>query len=346
MLRINNLNKSFKGFSLKNISLEIDEGDYFVILGKSGTGKSLLLELLAGIIPSDSGTIVLNNTDITHKKVQKRKLGLVFQDFALFPHLKVEENIAYALKSNGHSKFELEKEVKKYAQLTGVEHLLNRYPPKLSGGEQQRVALARTLASKPLCLLLDEPLASMDVQLKDELRELLHKINESGITIVHVTHDYEEAIALANKVAIMHAGEIIQKGMIKEVFQNPQNEFVAWFTGVKNFFSARLISNKEALINENIIIKVLAAKGLGNVRVLVESKHIVLSKNKIESSAANNFRGIITRIQAKPNGYEVLVDIGITLSVIITSESKDKYDFDVNQEVWLFFKASEVRVLY
>ncbi len=346
MLRISNLNKSFKGFSLKNISLEIDKGDYFVILGKSGTGKSLLLELLAGIIPSDSGTIELNNEDITHKKVQKRKLGLVFQDFALFPHLNVCENIAYALKSNGHSKPDLEKEVKKYAQLTGVDHLQNRYPTKLSGGEQQRVALARTLASKPHCLLLDEPLASMDVQLKDELRDLLHKINESGITIVHVTHDYEEAMALANKVAIMHDGEIIQKGFIKEVFQNPQNEFVAWFTGMKNFFSAKLISTNEALINNDIVIKVQAAKESVNVRVLVESKHIILSKDKIESSAANNFRGTITRMQTKPNGYEVLVDIGITLSVVITSESKEKYGFDVNQEVWLFFKASEVRILY
>jgi ABC-type sugar transport system ATPase subunit len=346
VLRISNLSKSFKGFSLKNISLEIDKGDYFVILGKSGTGKSLLLEIVAGIISSDSGTIKLNNEDITHKKVQKRKLGLVFQDFALFPHLKVSENIAYALKSNGHSKPDLENEVKKYAQLTGVDHLLNRYPPKLSGGEQQRVALARTLASKPHCLLLDEPLASMDVQLKDELRELLHKINESGITIIHVTHDYEEAIALANKVAIMHNGEIIQKGFIKEVFQNPHNEFVAWFTGVKNFFSARLISTKEARINEDVVFKVLATKEAGNVRLLIESKHIILSKDKIESSAANNLKGIITRIQTKPDGYEILVDIGIMLSVIITSESKEKYGFEADQEVWLFFKASEVRVLY
>ncbi|NJO88743.1 MAG: ABC transporter ATP-binding protein [Chloroflexia bacterium] len=326
--------------------MEIDKGDYFVILGKSGAGKSLFLELLAGIIPSNRGTIELNKKDITHKKVQKRKLGLVFQDFALFPHLNVGENIAYSLKSNGHNKPDIEKEVQKYALLTGVEHLLKRYPPKLSGGEQQRVALARTLASKPHCLLLDEPLASMDVQLKDELRELLHKINESGITILHVTHDYEEAVALANKVAIMHDGEIIQKGLLNEVFQNPQNEFVAWFTGVKNFFNARLISNKEAQINDEVLFRVLATKDTGNVRLLIENKHIILSKDKIESSAANNFKGIITRIQTKPDGYEVLVDIGIVLSVIITSESKEKYGFDINQEVWLFFKASEVRVLY
>ena len=346
MLRISELSKSYKDFQLRDISLEIDKGDYYVILGKSGAGKSVLLELLAGIISTEKGLIELNGEDITHKKVQKRKLGLVFQDFALFPHLKVKENIAYALKSNSYDKKSIEGEVTKYAKLSGVEHLLERYPPKLSGGEQQRVALARTLASQPSCLLLDEPLASMDIQLKDELRELLRRINESGITIIHVTHDYEEAIALANKVAIMHCGEIIQKGPIKEVFQNPENEFVAWFTGVKNFFNAKLLSEKEARINEEVVFSVQSSKKAGNVRLLIESNHITISPEKIESSAINNFKGEITRLHAKPNGFELLVDIGISLSVLITSESKEKYGFEVGQKVWVFFKASEVRVLY
>jgi len=346
MLKISNINKAYKGFKLNNISLAIEKGDYFVILGKSGAGKSLLLEMLAGLIAPDSGTINLNEENITYQKIQKRKLGLVFQDFALFPHLSVKENIAYALKSNGYKSSEINDRVEHYASLSGVSHLLPRYPAKLSGGEQQRVALARTLAKQPLCLLLDEPLASMDVQLKDELRELLRRINESGISIIHVTHDYEEAIALANKVAIMHNGEIIQHGEINEVFQNPENEFVAWFTGIKNFFNAELISEKMAKVNERVIFKVQSAKPNGKVRLLIESKHIIISPHKTDSSATNNFEGIITRVVPKPNGYELNVDIGVSLAVLITAESKEKYNFEVNQIAWVFFKASEIRVIH
>lgn len=346
MLKIKNINKKYREFELKDISLDISHGDYFVILGKSGAGKSILLELVAGIIKPDSGTIILNSLDITKSRIQDRKIGLVFQDFALFPHYKVKDNIAYPMVSMKVDKEEINKTVIELAKKTGIEHLLNRYPKNLSGGEKQRVALARTLANNPICLLLDEPLASLDVQLKEDLRELLRSINQMGITIVHVTHDYEEAIALANRVAVMNDGEIIQSGEIHNVFQKPKNDFVARFTGLKNFFDAEILENNIACVSDSVSIQLAESKRLGKVRIIIESKHIIVSTDKLESTATNSFSGKIVKIVTIPSGYELTVNVGILLAVKITRESNNKFQFKVGQSVMLSFKASEVQVIY
>ncbi len=345
MLKINKLNKQFKDFNIKDLSLDINKGDYFVILGKSGAGKSLVLEMIAGLVKPDSGEIYLDDLDLTKEKIQDRKVGLVFQDFAIFPHLNVRNNIAYALKAKHESKQSINEKVLQFAKETNVEHLLDRYPSKLSGGEKQRVALARTLANNPDVLLLDEPLSSLDIQLKEELRELLRSINKKGITVVHVTHDYEEAIALANNVAVMHEGVIIQSGEIHEVFQNPRNEFVARFTGVKNFFEAKITKQNIAVLNNKVAFQIPPQTNCNKARVLIESKHIIISPNKIESSATNSFQGKITKIIEIPFGFELIIDIGIPLAVLITKESKEKYNFQITELAWVSFKASEVRVI-
>lgn len=345
MLRISNINKSFKDFKINYLSLDVHKGDYFVILGKSGAGKSLLLEMIAGLVKPDSGEIFLDNNNITSERIQNRRVGLVFQDFAIFPHLSVRNNIAYPLKPKYNSNKIIDEKVVQYAKEANIEHLLDRYPEKLSGGERQRVALARTLANNPACLLLDEPLASLDVQLREDLRDLLRRINNKGITIVHVTHDYEEAIALANKVAVMNNGRIIQAGEIHQVFQNPVNEFVARFTGVKNFFKAKILEGNKARINDKIAFQISTSKTKGMAQLLIESKHIVVSREVLESSAVNNFQGSITRIISIPLGYELLVDIGVKLAVIITNESNNKYGFEEGEKVWLSFKASEIKII-
>ncbi len=346
MLKINKLNKKFKDFNIRNLSLDITKGDYFVILGKSGAGKSLVLEMIAGLVQPDSGAIFLDDIDLTKKKIQDRKVGLVFQDFAIFPHLTVRNNIAYSLKAKHESKQIISEKVLRFAKESNVEHLLNRYPSKLSGGEKQRVALARTLANNPDCLLLDEPLSSLDIQLKEELRELLRAINKRGITIIHVTHDYEEAIALANNVAVMHNGEIVQSGEIHEVFQNPKNEFVARFTGVKNFFEAEIINRNQAKLNNKVTFQIpVQTKPIEKAKILIESKHIIISPNKIESSATNSFQGKITKVIEIPFGFELIVDIGIPLAVLITKESKEKYNFKARENAWVSFKASEVKII-
>ncbi len=173
MLKLKDISIKLGEFQLKNINLELNKGDYYVLLGKSGVGKTVLLEIIAGLIKPDSGKVFQNNLDITREKIQKRKVGIVFQDYSIFPHLTVKQNIAYPLKRKKISNSDKNELINKYASLASIKHLLDRNTQNLSGGELQRVALARMLVSNPNCLLLDEPLASLDIQLKGGLRNLL-----------------------------------------------------------------------------------------------------------------------------------------------------------------------------
>ncbi|HKL08802.1 MAG TPA: ABC transporter ATP-binding protein [Bacteroidales bacterium] len=345
MLEIKNISVELGDFQLRDINLELDKGDYYILLGKSGVGKTVLLEIIAGLITPDAGKVLLNNKDITHEKIQKRDVGIVFQDYSVFPHLTVKQNIEYPLKNRKLSTKERKSLVQEFAELTNIKHLLTRGTQNLSGGEMQRVALARMLVTKPKCLLLDEPLASLDVQLKGDLRNLLRTINQKGTTILHVTHDYEEAIALSNKVAVMQEGEIIQKGNTKEVFQKPANEFVANFTGIKNFFAAEFLNQNTARINNTLEIKVPNKDQLKNGKIIICGEEIILSRDKIDSSAVNNFKGTIKQVIAYLTNYELIVDIGVELSVIITEESLIKYQFTENKKVWVSFKSSAIKII-
>ena len=344
MIKIENVSIKLGVFELKNINLNLEKGDYFVLLGKSGAGKTVLLEIIAGLTKAKSGRVFFNSEDITNKKIQDRNIGIVFQDYSIFPHLSVKQNIAYSLKKKGLSKKEKAEQIYKYAKLMEVEHLLERSTKNLSGGELQRVALARMLISEPACILLDEPLASLDVQLKGGLRNLLRQINRSGVTIMHVTHDYEEAIVLSNKVAVLHDGQIMQQGFTKEVFRKPANEFVANFTGIKNFFNAKFLHNK-AFLNNSLQIAVNNPQNLQSGNVIIPGESIILSHEKLESSAANNFWGQIKHIIPYLNNYEVIVDVGQILSAIISENSLEKYNFKEGCRVWLSFKSSAIKIL-
>jgi molybdate/tungstate transport system ATP-binding protein len=282
MLKIQNISKKIGKFEIKNVSLDIHEGEYFVILGRSGAGKSILLELIAGLLIPDTGQIFIDNNEVTHEKIQKRKVGLVFQNQSLFPHISVKNNILYPLKAVKKRKRNALLKVAELAEALGILHLLDRNPSTLSLGEGQRVALARTLVTEPACLLLDEPLSSLDTTTKTEIRRLLRSINrgtfyhsdkkESKLihssklddqllpklkhgapsydnnrpaysnkqTIIHVTHDYEEAIALADRVAVFENGKIIQVGEPTDIFHHPKSDFIANFIGIKNFYRGRL----------------------------------------------------------------------------------------------------------
>lgn len=345
MLKLKDISIKLGDFQLNNINLDIEQGDYYVLLGKSGVGKTVLLEIIAGLIKPNSGKVILNDNDITHDKIQNRKIGIVFQDYSVFPHLSVKQNIAYPLKGKDLSNKQKEETITKYAQLAEIDHLLYRGTQNLSGGELQRVALARMLVSKPECILLDEPLASLDVQLKGGLRNLLRQINQDGVTIVHVTHDYEEAIALSTKVAVIHEGSIIQKGQTKEVFKKPANEFVANFTGIKNFFLAEFENENIANVNGRIQIKVSNKEGLNKGKIIIRGEEIILSNEKIDSSATNNFKGKIVQIIPYLTNYEVIVDIGIDLTVVISEESLQKFEFKENSYTWVSFKSTAIKII-
>ena len=219
MLRLINISRQLGDFALRDINLEVSDGEYYVLLGRSGSGKTQLLELIAGLEHPDTGRIILDNEDITLKRIQDRKVGIVFQDYAVFPHMTVFGNIAYPLRVKREGKKAITEKVEKAATAMNIKHILERNTEKLSGGELQRVALARTLITSPRLLLLDEPLSSLDTSLKDDLKRLLRNLNKAGQTIIHVTHDYGDAISLAKRVGVIHNGKIIQEGSVDDVLK-------------------------------------------------------------------------------------------------------------------------------
>ncbi|HRY33933.1 MAG TPA: ATP-binding cassette domain-containing protein [Bacteroidales bacterium] len=319
MLEVRQLTRSFGDFSLQNISFTVERGDYFVILGLSGAGKSLLLELLAGLELPDSGQILLNGKDITREKIQRRPFGLVFQDLAIFPHLSVRANIAYSLNKREGKATAGQEKLTAITRDLGIRHLLDRRPETLSGGELQRVALARVLVHDPEILLLDEPLASIDVSLKAGIRSLLRKLHRNGQTIIHVTHDEEEAVSLAGKIAVIQDGAIIQQGTPGEVFSKPGSPFVARFAGHPNFFTPRLEADPESgkplvRLSNALTINIPPTMLRGKICLIIDPAAIRLFAEK-PPAGENVFQAMIREIYPSRQGLEILLDAGIPLLV-------------------------------
>lgn len=351
MLEIKNISARLGNFHLKNISLQLEQGDYLTVLGLSGAGKTVLLEVLSGLVKPDTGQILIDGEDLTGQSIQKRPFGLVYQDMALFPHMTVRKNIRYALKNKGLSSLKTEERVQELARQTQVEHLLNRHPGTLSGGEAQRVALARTLASNPRILLLDEPLANLDVKLRQELRELLKKINQTGKTVIHVTHDPMEAATLSKKIAIIEKGELIQWGKPEEVFRKPVSEFVARFSGIKNIFLCefKTENGKNGLFpgvtQKNLVIRTLEEPVNPKAHLMIPGEDIIVSEEQLETSAINQYQGTLKEIYLLNHGVELIVDAGELFSVIVSKRSLEKLNLSQGRKIWINFKASAVRTL-
>jgi molybdopterin-binding protein len=348
MLELLNISCSFPGFSLSEISFSVADGEYFILLGESGAGKSLLLEAIAGLNPIKSGNLLLAGKDITNEKIQQRGIGLVFQDQAVFPHLSVKENIAYPLKGKHLTKSQKDNTINEITEILQISKLLNRRPSTLSGGELQRVALARALVQKPNVLLLDEPLSATDSKLRSELRALLRQINRMGQTIIHVTHDFDEAVSLADRIAIMNQGSIVQTGTPQEVFGNPVNGFVAHFAGIRNFFKVSVEKNNGNSIArpaKDVDIFISEATESDSGYILIRNEDILLSSTAFESSALNNFEGLVTDMYPSRTGMEVVIDIGITLHAQISRESALKLELSQGKKIWVHFKASSVKLI-
>ena len=227
--------------ALDDVSVSIREGEFFTLLGPSGCGKTTLLRLIAGFEAPDAGQILLGGQDITDLAPNRRPVNTVFQSYALFPHLTVAGNIAFALEMLGRPRAEIAARVARMVELVRLEGMADRRPAQLSGGQQQRVALARALAPQPRVLLLDEPLSALDLKLRKEMQTELKRLqHETGITFVFVTHDQEEALTMSDRIAVMSQGRILQVGTPREIYTRPANRFVAGFIGETNFLPATL----------------------------------------------------------------------------------------------------------
>jgi len=351
MLELNDINKKFAEFSLKNINISVDSKDYYVLLGSSGSGKSVLLEIIAGLVKQDSGIIKLNGNDISHSPIQKRNIALVFQDYAIFPHLNVFENIAFPLRQKKMYQNEIINIVESISKELEIEKILHRKTSGLSGGEKQRVSLARALAMKPQVLLLDEPLAAIDAQLKNGLRMLLRKLNNKGQSIIHVTHDYEEALLLASKVAVINKGVIEQTGEPREVFSNPKSEFIANLIGIRNFYKAKLIERHDKhntgklLLNYALPVFINSENEVNEGVAIIRSTDVVLSLEKNISSALNCFNGKIIDILTTKYGFDIVIDIGIPIHSAITEESYINLNIAFGKNIFVSFKASSIKFI-
>jgi molybdate/tungstate transport system ATP-binding protein len=340
MLILKNISKKLGGFLISDIKLTIPAGTYYVLLGRSGSGKTQLLELIAGLNKPDSGEIWLNGDNITHSRIQQRKVGLVFQDYAIFPNMTVFSNIAYSLTSGRYDKDKVKGMVTRVASELNISHLLERSTHHLSGGEMQRVALARTLITSPKLLLLDEPMASIDASLKDDIKRLLRRLNRQGLTIIHVTHDYREALSLATRVGVIHSGRIIQEGTPDEVFRKPVNRFVARYAGIRNFFKVRFVKEAEewkAVSHNNLEFRLAGGSYPSEGLMILRSDDIVVTGDAPVNQAVNTFSGVIMETLPSEYGVEITVDAGEIFYVDVSADTYKNHKLHELKEVWLSF---------
>ncbi|NJE62468.1 tungstate ABC transporter ATP-binding protein WtpC [Thermococcus sp. 21S7] len=343
MLEVKSVSKDWKEFRLREISFEVSEGEHFIILGPSGAGKTVLLEIIAGIIEPDAGRVFLNGEDITNWPPERRGLAYIPQNYALFPHMSVFDNIAFGLKLRRVPRAEIERKVKEIAEVLGIAHLLHRKPKTLSGGESQRVAIARALVVEPELLLMDEPFANLDVQTRARLLgEMKRWKRELGFTALHVTHSFEEAVSLGDRVGVMLNGRLVQTGSVRDVFSRPSSEEVARFLGFENIIEG---TAEGRVLRSNGVEIELPAEARGRVRVGLRPEDIILSLGPIRTSARNEFKALVESVEELGPLVRVHLRIGgLHLRAFITRSSMLEMGIMKGREVYVSFKASALHV--
>ena len=342
---IKNFSLILDTFKIKGISFTLNKGDYLTVIGPTGAGKTILLESILGIHKLNTGKIFLKNREITKLPPEKRKIGIIYQDYALFPHLTVKKNIKFGLKENDNEK------IHTLCDFLNITHLLNRLPETLSGGEKQRVALARALAVKPELLLMDEPFAALDNRTKFKTRQMLRKIvGNFNITVIHITHDFDDVWSLANKVAIIKEGELLQLGSIEEIMFKPKNEFIAEFTDT-NIIEGKVVAVKENLsvISANGVFFKSAdmAKVGEKVKIAVRPESIIVFKeNRVNLSARNILKAKLTDYFIENRVYHLILSLGgLKLKAVLTNAAFDDLNLRKGNNINLIIKATNVRIV-
>ena len=348
MIRIENVAIRLGEFNLRDINLHIDEGEYFVLLGPTGAGKSVLLECIAGIYKQDSGSILINGQDVTHRYPEERNLGYVPQDYALFPNMTVRQNLNYGLKARKKSLADMRENVDAMMKRLGITHLQNRVPLFLSGGEKQRVALGRALITRPGLLLLDEPLRALDENLRSQLAEDLRKIQrDSNRTFLHVCHSFDEASLVADRIAIMRQGIIEQAGTIQEILAKPSSLFIAEFTRMRNFHEGIAERENEGCrikISSGPVVHSAGAVFEGPVTFGIRPEEISLSYDDTGAKDANHLKAKVVSLRFRPTYLEVALDAGFPLIAYRQGNNDFSRRIAGGDNLWIHFRPEAVVV--
>jgi ABC-type Fe3+/spermidine/putrescine transport system ATPase subunit len=348
MIEIKKLRIRLGNFWMKEISLKIDTGEYFVILGPTGCGKTVLIECLVGIRKPDSGEIWIDDQNVTDKFPEERHIGYLPQDFALFPTMTVKENIAFGLKAKKKDKRQIQSVVDNLSDLLGISELLSRHIQGLSGGEKQRVALARALATEPKVVFLDEPLSALDENTREKLASELRNIHDRfKTTFVHISHNFEEVAQVADRVALMKTGTVEQIGTVNEILKHPVSRYAAEFTRTKNIFegTSDLLENGQTVIClANGISMNSCVEYTGKVLVTIRPEEICVSDKAFERSE-NIFKGKILKACNMGIFTRIDIDIGILISTYMPNHPFNETFGKNNDIVYIHIPPDSVNVI-
>jgi molybdate/tungstate transport system ATP-binding protein len=348
MIEIKNLCIKLGNFEMQNLNLKVNEGEYFVIIGPTGCGKTLLIECLAGIRKPDSGEIWIGDQEVTGKFPEERHIGYLPQDFALFPNMTVEENIAFGLKARKKEKKHIQSTVKTLADSLNITNLLSRHTQGLSGGEKQRVALARALAIEPKVVFLDEPMSALDESTREKLAFELRNIHDKfKKTFIHISHNFEEVSQVADRVALIHCGAIEQIGTINEILRYPATRYAAEFTRTKNIFegASELRGNGHATISlENGISLNSFTQHTGKCSVTIRPEAIYVSDKPFEISE-NTYKGKIIRTYTMGIFTGMEIDIGIQISAYKQNHSAEASSGRNNDVIYIRIPPDSVNII-
>ncbi len=342
MIRIDNVSILLGGFSIESLNLDIKKNEFVMVVGPSGAGKTLMLEAIAGLQRINRGRIYISGRDVTELTPEKRKVALVYQDYALFPHFTINENIRYGLRFNPHCD---ESYFSHLVDLLKLRNLLQRFPETLSGGEQQRVALARSLILNPDLLLLDEPLSALDPVFREEIQDYLKLLHKEGNTIIMVTHDFGEVLSLGERVAVINDGRLHQIGKVEDVFYHPLDRTVAGFVGMKNilqcYFSEGYFFNDKGLQFRTDH----SSNSHEYSFIGVRPEDIQIFPSDPGDGFENIFKGAVRSVHTKGLVFEVIVEVGETILIahLLASAMMDMH-INRGDRVFLGIKARGVHL--
>jgi molybdate/tungstate transport system ATP-binding protein len=344
MIDVKDLLIKFPGFALQDINLSIPDGEFFMLIGPTGAGKTLVLEAIAGIVPITSGHIFVKGKEITRLPPEQRGTSIVYQDYSLFPHLSVLKNITYGLRYHKNNSKASKKWVTWLMDQLGLQPLAQRSIHNLSGGEKQRIALARALAVNPSVLLLDEPLSALDPDFREDIRDLLKKLHrEVETTFLMVTHDFAEAMFLGERMAVLNYGKIDQIGPVQEVFKKPATPFVAKFMGIKNVFHASF-KDKTAQVHD-LELHLKSPPGENKHYIAIRPEDIIISRNGTSGNDINSFQGKVTGITDRGPYYEVSAGTGdVIFRVMLSKNDFFRLELQKDKNIHISIRTSAIHV--